>query len=150
MAGTTPFTIGADVSCTDGACGRLSRLVIDPRAGTVSHLVVDDRQFQGRLVPLDLAGIDATTGQIWVRCTIAEFEKPGPASMTVRQDDDADPEHTDDQPPLRSVASQLLVDPPTVTFDTLPSGEVAVRGGEHVHALTKEMHRDCVALDGSL
>ena len=24
--------------------------------------------------------------------------------------------------------------PPSVTYDTLPAGEVAVRGGEHVHA----------------
>ena len=54
MAGTTPLTIGADVSCTDGVCGKLSRLVIDPRARTVTHLVVNDRQFQGRLVPLNL------------------------------------------------------------------------------------------------
>lgn len=34
----------------------------------------------------------------------------------------------------RSVASQLLADPLSVTYDTLPSGEAAVRGGEHVHA----------------
>ena len=54
MAGTTPFTIGADANCTDGICGKLSRLVIDPGARRVTHLVVDDRQFQGRLVPLSL------------------------------------------------------------------------------------------------
>lgn len=80
MAGTAPFTIGADVSCTDGICGKLSRLVIDPRPGTVTHLVVNDRQFQGRLVPLSLVDVDAATGQIRVRCTIAEFEKLDPAS----------------------------------------------------------------------
>ena len=34
---------------------------------------------------------------------------------------------------LRSPGS-MLADPPSVTYDTLPSGEVAVRGGEHVHA----------------
>ena len=62
MAGTTPLTIGADVSCTDGVCGKVSRLVIDPRARTVTHLVVNDRQFQGRLVPVSL--VDATTGEI--------------------------------------------------------------------------------------
>ena len=50
MAGTTPLTIGADVSCTDGVCGKVSRLVIDPRAGTVTHLVVNDHQLLGRLV----------------------------------------------------------------------------------------------------
>ena len=50
MAGITPLTIGADVSCTDGVGGKVSRVVIDPRARAVTHLVVNDRQFQGRLV----------------------------------------------------------------------------------------------------
>ncbi len=31
MAGT-PFTIGADASCTDGVCGEVSRVVVDRRA----------------------------------------------------------------------------------------------------------------------
>ena len=47
MAGTTALTIGADVSCTDGICGKVSRLVIDLRARTVTHLVVDDRSTSG-------------------------------------------------------------------------------------------------------
>jgi sporulation protein YlmC with PRC-barrel domain len=135
MAGTTPFTIGADVSCADGVCGKLSRLVIDPRARTVTHLVVNDRRFQGRLVPLHLVDVNAATGQIRLHCTIAKFEKLDPASNTVPLDEnDADPERGYDQPPLRSVASTFLADPPSVTYNTLPSGEVAVRGGEHVHA----------------
>ena len=79
MAGTTLLTIGAEVSCTDGPGGKLSRVVIDPRARTVTHLVVNDRQFQGRLAPLHLVDVDATTGRIRLRCTIAEFEKLGPA-----------------------------------------------------------------------
>jgi hypothetical protein len=135
MAGTTPFTIGADGNCTDGICGKLSRLVIDPGARSVTHLVVDDRQFQGRLVPLSLVDVDTATGQIRLRCTITQFEKFDPASKTVPlQGNDADPEHSYDQPPLRSVASTFLADPPSVTYDTLPPGEVAVRRGDHVHA----------------
>ena len=135
MAGRTPFTIGADVSCTDGVCGKVSRLVIHQRARTVTHLVVNDRQFQGRLVPLNLVDVDATTGQIRLRCTISEFGKLDPASVTVPlQDNDADPDNSYDQLLSRSVASRLLADPPSVTYDTRPSGEVGVRGGEHVHA----------------
>ena len=133
MAGTTLLTIGADVGCTDGVGGKVSRLVIDPRARTVTHLVVNDRQFQGRLVPVSL--VDVATGQIRLRWTIAEFGKLGHAEVTVPlQDNDADPDNNSDQFWSRSVASQLLADPPSVTYDTLPSGEVAVRGGEHVHA----------------
>ena len=93
MAGTTPLTIGADVSCTDGVCGKVSRLVIDPRARTVTHLVVNDCQLQGRLVPLNLVDVDATAGTIRLRCAIAEFEKLHPADVTVSLlGNDADPE----------------------------------------------------------
>ena len=133
MAGTTPFTIGADVSCADGVCRKVSRLVIDPRARTVTHLVVNDRQFQGRLVPLSLVDVDAATGTIRLRCTIAESDKLDPASTTVpRQDNDADPDNSYDQVQWRGTG--WLADPPSVTYDALPSGEVAVRGGEHIHA----------------
>ena len=132
MAGTTPLTIGADVSCTDGVCGKLSRLVMDPRTRTVTHLVVNDRQFQGRLAPLDLVDLDATTGQIRLRCTNAEFGKLGHAEVTAPlQDNDADPDSYDQ---VRWHGTGWLADPPSVTYDTLPAGEVGVRGGEPVHA----------------
>jgi hypothetical protein len=71
MAGMTPFTIEAEVSCTDGFCGTLSRVVVDRRGRTVTHLVVNDRQLQGRLVPLDLVDVDAATGKIRLRCPTA-------------------------------------------------------------------------------
>ena len=133
MAGMTPLTIGADVSCTDGVGGKVSRVVIDPRARTVTHLVVNDRQFQGRLVPLNLVDVDAATGKIRLRCTIAEFEKLDPADVTVPlQGNDADPDNSDDQVQRRGTG--WLADPPSVTYDTLPAGEAGVRGGEHVHA----------------
>lgn len=122
MAGTTPFTIGADVSCTDGVCGKVSRLVIDPRARTVTHLVVNDRQFQGRLVPVSLVDVDAATGKIRLRCTIAKFEKLDPADGTMLlEGSGADPD-VRDQNQLqfrRSVASTWLADPrpsPTTPF----------------------------------
>ena len=137
MAGTTAFTIGADVSCTDGVCGTLSRVVVVPRARTVTHLVVNDRQFQGRLVPLDLVDVDAATGKIRLRCTIAEFGKLDPASRTMLLEGSGANPDIRDQNQLqfsRSVASTYLADPRSVTYDTLPPGKVAVRGGEHVHA----------------
>jgi hypothetical protein len=69
MAETTPFTIGAKVSCTDGACGEVSRLIVDPVADTVTHLVIEPkhRRGHGRLIPVSLA--DTSTGQIRLRCT---------------------------------------------------------------------------------
>jgi hypothetical protein len=78
MAGMTPFTIGAEVSCTDGFCGTVSRVVVNLRARTVTHLVVNDRQLQGRLVPLNLVDGDAATGKIRLGCTTAQSKGSTP------------------------------------------------------------------------
>ena len=71
VAQMMPFRIGADASCTDGACGQVSRIIVNPADREVTHLVVDPkhRRGPGRLVPVDLA--DATTGQIRLGCTLA-------------------------------------------------------------------------------
>ena len=82
MADTTPFTIGADASCADGVCGEVSRVVVDPVARAVTHLVVEPkgRKGLGRLVPLDL--VDAAGGEVRLRCTVAEFERLDSAEET--------------------------------------------------------------------
>jgi hypothetical protein len=40
MAEATPFVIGSDVSCSDGPCGSVTRVVVDPVARSVTDLVV--------------------------------------------------------------------------------------------------------------
>jgi sporulation protein YlmC with PRC-barrel domain len=82
MADVVQFTIGAEASCSDGTAGEVTRVIVDPIAEAVTHLVIepDHRRGLGRLVPLSL--IDATTGQIHLRCTKAEFEKLDPAEET--------------------------------------------------------------------
>jgi len=74
-----PFRIGADASCTEGACGQVSRINVNPATREVTHLAVDPRHRPGpgRLVPVDL--VDVTTGQIRLRCTLAEFQALRPA-----------------------------------------------------------------------
>ncbi len=74
MAQTMTFWIGADTSCTDGTCGQVSRIIVNPVTREVTHLAVDPKHRHGpaRLVPVDL--VDATTGQIRLRCPIAEFQ----------------------------------------------------------------------------
>jgi sporulation protein YlmC with PRC-barrel domain len=56
MAGTEQFMIGAEASCTDGPCGKLTRVVVDPVARAVTHLVVGPNHEPGaaRLVPVDM------------------------------------------------------------------------------------------------
>ena len=137
MTETTPFTIGAGVSCRDGACGKVSRVVVDPVARTVTHLVVEPGFWHGpgRLVPLGLA--DATAGEIRLRCTRADFEKLDPAEETQFLPGTPgypgyDPEQVLSMP-YYGMGPGMGV-PVTVTYDTVPLDEVEVRRGEHVHA----------------
>ena len=50
------FMIGSEVSCTDGDAGELTRVVFDPVADVLTHLVVEPKGRLGlaRLVPIDL------------------------------------------------------------------------------------------------
>lgn len=138
MEGTEQFTIGATVSCTDGACGTLSRVVIDPVARAVTHLVVEPehRAGPGRLVPVDLA--DATAGGIRLRCTMAEFERLDPAEETQFVAGTIEyPAYGPEQAvfwPYYSKGGRAGARGDMVTYDAVPLGEVEVRRGEHVHA----------------
>lgn len=139
MAQTTQFTIGAGARCTDGACGKVSSVVVDPVARAVTHLVID-RQGVPRPVPLDL--IDATTGQIRLGCTLAEFDQLDPAEETQflpgsRHHSGYGPDQVLTRPYYSLNDSYGIgrnADSMTITYDTLPLGEVAVRRGENVHA----------------
>jgi hypothetical protein len=74
MSEATEFEIGSEVVCEDQICGDLRRVVIDPVAQAITHLVVEPRHRRhgGHLVPVDLV---ASTGkEIRLACTIAELE----------------------------------------------------------------------------
>jgi sporulation protein YlmC with PRC-barrel domain len=82
MADTVQFTIGAEATCSDGTRGKVTRVIVDPIAEAVTHLAVepDHREGLSRLVPLSL--VDATSGQIRLACTKAEFDNLDPAEET--------------------------------------------------------------------
>ena len=82
MSETTQFTIGSEVAGSDGVCGDLRRVVIDPVARALTHLVVQPRHGRGvaHLVPIALVASAAT--QIRLRCTTAEFEALAAAEET--------------------------------------------------------------------
>jgi hypothetical protein len=71
----TQFVLGMTVSCSDGSCGVVRRMILDPDTRAVTHLAVGPRHHSvnGRLVPLALA--DVTDGEIRLKCTTAEFER---------------------------------------------------------------------------
>ena len=143
MAETTPFTIGAEVSCSDGACGVVCRVVVDPVARAVTHLVVEPkhRLDLAKLVPVDL--VDASGGQVKLSCTIAEFEQLDDAEETqFIPGAGGVPAYGPDQalswpyyglgPGVAGFGAE--VGPMEIVYDTTPAGEVEVRRGEHVHA----------------
>ena len=145
MTEMTPFTIGAKASCTDGDCGQVSRVVVDPVARTVTHLVVEpkDRQGLGRLVPLDL--VDTSAGAVRLRCTREEFAQLGSAEETQFVPGSGGyaeygPEQVLSWPYYGlggAVGVQGEMVAPiseTVTYDTVPLGEVEVRRGDRVQA----------------
>jgi sporulation protein YlmC with PRC-barrel domain len=154
MSETMDFTIGSEVACSDGVCGDLNRVVVDPVARALTHLVVEPRHRRGtgRLVPIEL--VDSRANELRLRCTMSEFEAL------------EDAEETHFLPGATGAwgyeQGQMLswpyyglsmgggmgmggmgggmgtggmgVGPHAVTTDRVPVGEVEVRRGEHVHA----------------
>jgi hypothetical protein len=137
MADTAQFTIGTGVSCRNGPVGRLSRVIVDPVAEKVTHLVVEPRHRGdlGRLVPLDL--VDGTAGEVLLHCTRAEFEQLEHALETRLK-------------PATSgydgyggggIGAGDGTPAEMVTTETAPPGEVAVRRGDPVRATDGDIGR---------
>jgi PRC-barrel domain protein len=144
MEGTEPITIGAKASCTDGPCGTVTRVVVDPVAELVTHIVVEPphQHLRSRLVPVGLA--DATAGEVRLRCTTAEFEALDPAEDVqfipgTIQYAAYGPEQAVFWPHWAKGGSGGRGD--MVTEDSVPVGEVQVRRGDRVHASDGEIGR---------
>src|SRR5665213_1904137 len=130
------FTIGARATCSDGECGNVIRVVIDPIARTMTHLIIEPthRQGLGRLVPLEL--VASSTGDVTLRCSLEEFER-----LDIAEETDFlpgtmgypgyDPENVWPLPYFALGAGNTSL---PVTHDKLPLGEVAVRRNVPVHA----------------
>ena len=155
MTQTTQFTIGAKALCSDGEAGTMTRVVIDPVAETVTHLVVepDHQHAAGRLVPLSL--VRSADGELHLDCTVAELEKLDLAEETHFVPDDGGyapygPGQTFTWPYYRGMGGAgmwaggagmgmgagvgIAGGDEVVTTDSVPSGEVAVYRGDRVHA----------------
>lgn len=162
------FRLGADVRCADGECGELKSLVVRPGDDVVTHLVVEQKhgQVPGRLVPLGLVGTEpsaSVSGQIRLRCTMAEYGRLDPAEATYFYPGSEEYQTR----PGGSGASWPYYAPPGVmgapglpsepgnpqdfTVDTVPEklpGEDEVFRGEHVHAKDGDIgHVQGIAVD---
>jgi sporulation protein YlmC with PRC-barrel domain len=156
MSETREFTIGSEVACSDGVCGELRRVVVDPVARTLTHLVVEPRHQRGtgRLVPIDL--VESTTSELRLRCSISEFEAledaeethflPGASGRWGYEQDQmfSWPYYVGGGMGMGGMGlggglgmggmGGMASGPQAVTSDRVPAGEVEVRRGEHVHA----------------
>lgn len=154
MADTAQFTIGTGVSCSDGPVGRVSRVIVDPVAEEVTHLVVqpEHRRDLGRLVPLDV--VDGTAGEVRLRCTQAEFERLEHALETRFMPATSGYEgygYGRDQVgywPYYGLSGGMGLagngggtPAQMVTTDAVPLGEVSVCRGDHVHATDGDIGR---------
>ncbi len=74
VSNTTEYIVGSEATASDGVCGDLRRIIVDPAAGTITHLVVEPRHHrgQGRLVPIALVTCAGNTIQLG--CTTSGFE----------------------------------------------------------------------------
>jgi sporulation protein YlmC with PRC-barrel domain len=134
MPETERFTIGADVSCTDGPCGTLTRVVVEPITHLVTHLIVEPRgQGPARLVPLELVGSAAS--EIQLRCASAQFDRLDPAAAGQFITNVADvPDYRTTDVVAWPHFSYRGAHGYLETADTIPPGEVEVQRGEHVNA----------------
>jgi hypothetical protein len=125
MEQSNEYRLGAEVNATDGLCGVVTRVVVDPVDRSVTYLVVEPKHRfgLGRLVPVDQ--IDIGPHGIRFRGDLAAFAQLESA------------ENVYFMPGSRDWPGEEIVDP--VVTDTLPTGEVALRPGNPVHAKDGEI-----------
>ncbi len=153
MSETRDFRIGSEVACSDGMCGILKRVIVDPIARTLTHLVVEPkhRQGAGHLVPIGL--VEPTTNEIHLGCTVSDFEALEDAEETQFLPG-ASGHWGYEQGQMLSWPYYELgmglaggmgtgggmgmggigAGPQPIMSDRVPAGEVQVQRGEHVHA----------------
>jgi hypothetical protein len=135
------LVLGSDAACSDGYRGKMLAAVVDPAAGTVTHVVVEPTGRAGlaRLVPFAL--IDATSGGVQLRCTQADFMELDAAEETLGEFVLGYEVPVQLLPAGWRDAGGLAVEGDTIpriteqeTIDVIPSGEAEERRGARVHA----------------
>jgi hypothetical protein len=119
------FTIGGHVEATDGRCGQVVRVIVDPVAEALTHLVVAPRHHEdlARLVPVDLV-VSVEDDVIRLNCTKNEFE----------QLDSAEDVTFPDAPTPGGIGMPLGHHPKPMFSDRVPAGAVEIHHGDAVHA----------------
>jgi hypothetical protein len=149
MSEAVEYEIGAAVTCRDGACGQLVRVVLDPVARAITHIVVEPKHRQGqeRLVPVDL--IDAGAPEMCLLCSISEFDKlEYAAEIHFLSESAGDLGYGNGEVAVwpyyglgGAIGGGMPEAPQTYFTSRVPAGEVEVRRGEQVHASDGDIGR---------
>jgi len=146
---TTAFIFGSSVSCSDGPCGELTRIVVDPAARTVTHLVVrpPGQDAASRLVPVRL--LDGAGPAIRLRCALSRFSRLEEAEQTQivpgALGEQGSPEGHRAAAPYYGRGGMGLAmaigtglgsgtAPRRISADRIPAGKAEVRAADHVQA----------------
>ncbi|HME02655.1 MAG TPA: PRC-barrel domain-containing protein [Solirubrobacteraceae bacterium] len=142
MSEAIEYDIGAPVSCSDGACGELVRVVLDPVARAVTHIIVAPEHGRGqeRLVPVDL--VEESVPGIRLRCSLGDFDELELAEEThFFSAGGGDLGYGDGEVSVwpyyglgPAIGGGMPEGPWTYLTSRVPAGEVEVRRGEQVHA----------------
>ena len=142
------FILGTQASCTDGVCGQLQRIIVDPAERKVTHLAIEPRHSGtvGRLVPVSL--VEQASGELKLSCTRAQFDQIDLADNVELAEGinyaghigrgavlgvtDAAPEASGDSPTSEMGLGRQT---PMVTTDAVPEGESEEDSHERVHAV---------------
>lgn len=129
----TRFVLGTTARCSDGVCGMVHRMILDPDTRTVTHLVIGPRHWSAddRLVPVAL--VDATADEISLRCTMAEFGRLAPAEEVEVISDIGLGAGMGMGVGMEMGGPQAIID------DTVPPGETDLTPHERVHATDGEI-----------
>jgi sporulation protein YlmC with PRC-barrel domain len=121
------FAIGAHVDATDGRCGRLTRVIVNPGDESLTHLAVEPGHHKelARLVPVDLVA-SVEDDLIRLDCTKKQFEQLD-AAKDIRFLADPTPTYAAIDMPLGHQRGPMFI-------DRVPPGEVDIRRGDPVHA----------------
>jgi hypothetical protein len=138
MADTSQFTIGTEASCSDEAVGRVSRLIVDPLAEKVTHLVVEPEHSEtpaGSSLSTSSTVRQARSGSAALRLS-SRSSAPRRRLSSYRSASGYEgfgrgPGLVGYWPYYRLGGGTLAQ---VVTRDTVPLGEVDVRRGHYVNA----------------
>jgi len=144
------YDIGAQVACSDGACGTLTCVVLDPVRRAVTHLIVDPTHNpgQGRLVPIDL--VRERGMALVLTCGLVEFEDLEFAEETQFVSATGEQLGYGEGEALNwpyygiglDMGAREMADSPRSYFASrVPPGQIEVRRGERVHAADGDLGR---------